>query len=366
MMFFFARTVSGPVCRFNIHNLKYRIFLANVLVFAFLLTTNTFCFATKKKDNDKEKTYIMTEMELQSELMGYADRFSSILILAFENFEALKPTPEARHAIMEDTLYTLSAVLTIAAGPNPQTALLDMVVLTTLGRIIYQDNMRRKYGKPLEVMAKGYRQMEADIWGIAAKVLFVEQQEELRQLIMQWRESNPKRTTFNYLRFSSFIEQPRKSTLVKKGKAGGLIKSVQQVTEEVGEMRMIAERALFLGTRMPLLTGYFAELWMSQTIVSPEAQKVLADVHGFSSASERLANVAEQLPDKIMDNVAIERKTAIDQLIKAIDNAEREGEELVDHTFLKVILLIVIGMIAYISAKLVYNYLNKKLFESRV
>jgi len=350
----------------NIQNFKYLNIFTNVLVFALLLTSHTLCFAAKEKDNDKEKTYVMTEMELQSELMSYADRFASILILAFENFEALKPTPEARHAIMGDTLYTLSAVLTIAAGPNPQTALLDMVVLTTLGRIIYQDNMRRKYGKPLEVMAKGYRQMEADIWGIAAKVLFVEQQEELRQLIMQWRESNPKRTAFNYLRFSAFVEQPRKSTLVKRGKAGGLIKSVQQVTEEVGEMRMVAERALFLGTRMPLLTGYFTELWMSQTIVSPEAQKVLADVHSFSSASERLANVAEQLPDKIMDQVAIERKTAIDQLIEVIDNVERESEELVDHTFRQVILLILIGMVAYISAKLAYDYLKKRLIESKV
>ena len=121
-----------------------------------------------------------------------------------------------------------------------------------------------------------------------------------------------------------------------------------------------------MGTRMPLLTGYFAELWMSQAIVNPEAQKVLTDFQRFSLSSERLANIAEQLPDKIMDQVAIERKAAIDQLIKAIENAEREGEELVDHTFLKVILLIMIGMVAYISAKLVYNYLNEKLIASRL
>jgi len=349
----------------TLKSLKHRIFLANMLVFAFLLTANRFCVAAKVEDKGRQETYIMTEIELQSELMSYADRFASTFILAFQNFDALKPTPEARREIMGDTLYTLSAVLTIAAGPNPQTALLDMVVLATLGRIIYQDNMRRKYGAPIEVMIKGYRQMETDIWDIAKKVLFVEQQEELRQLIMQWRESNPERTSFNYLRFSAFIEQPRKSTLLKRGKAGGLFKSVQQVTEEVGEMRMIAERALFLGTRLPLLTGYFAELWTSQTIVSPDAQKVLADVHNFSSASERLANVAEQLPDKIMQQVVTERKAAIDQLIKAIDNFERESEELVDHTFRQVILLILIAMVAYIGAKLVYAYLHKRLIESK-
>jgi hypothetical protein len=53
------------------------------------------------------------------------------------------------------------------------------------------------------------------------------------------------------------------------------------------------------------------------------------------------------------------------QLIKAIDDVERESEELVDHTVHQVILLIVIGMVAYIVARLIYSYLNKKLIESR-
>jgi len=65
----------------------------------------------------------MTEIELHSELMSYPDRFASVFILAFENFDALTPAPEASHAIMGETLYTLSAFLTIAAGPNSQTAL---------------------------------------------------------------------------------------------------------------------------------------------------------------------------------------------------------------------------------------------------
>jgi hypothetical protein len=437
----------------------------------------------------------MTEVELQSELMSYADRFVSILAQAFEDFETLDPTPEARHAILGDTVYSLSAVFTIAADPNPQTALLDMVVLTTLGRMIYQDNMRRKYGTPVEVMARGYRHMETDIWAIAVKVLAKEQQEELRQIILQWRKQNPDKVIFNYLRFSDFAAQRRNSTLVKREKSGGLFKSVQEVTEQVEEMRMLAERGIFLATRLPLLTGNFAEVWMSQMMVNPEAQKVLTDVHTFSSVSERLANVAEQLPDKmmkdmsklrwqtvnqvmqgidqwsgktlneVMDRVAIEREAFINQfmnrligeqkialeallteeqrvtalvtelrkaieggnnllltantltekfnvgqpspepkdskpfdikdyqatiaevttlvestnrlvtsvgleellpqLISAIDRLEREGEELIDHSFRQAVMLILIAMGAYIIARLIYNFLNKKLITSR-
>jgi hypothetical protein len=438
----------------------------------------------------------MTEVELQSELMSYADRFASIITQAFEDYETLKPKSQARQFIIGDLVYSISAVYTIAAEPNPQVGLLDMIAVTTLGRIIYEENIRRKYGKSTEVVGDGFRQLEKDIWRIAAKVLTYEQQAELRQLIQLWYKKNPTKVVYNYLRFSDFAAQRRNSTLVKKVQTGGLFKTVQEVTQQVEETRMLAERGIFLGTRLPLMMGNFAEVWMSQLLVSPETSKILADVHTFSTVSERLAKVAEQLPNQIMkdvsklqkqtvnqvmadindwsvvtlDNVmakvAIEREAFISQfmnrligeqkialeallteeqrvtglvtelrktiegsntllltvntltdkfnvgepspepkdskpfdikeyqdtiaevttlvettnqlvgtvglekllpeLVKAIDQAESEGEELIDHSFRQGILLILIAMGAYVVARLIYNFLNKKLIESRV
>jgi hypothetical protein len=458
----------------------------------FFLIAQTFSFAAKK---NKKKDYVMTEVELQSELMSYADRFVSIITQALEDFETLKPKPQARQVILHDLVYSISSVYTIAAEPNPQVGLLDMVAVTTLGRIIYEDNMRRIYGKSTEVLVVGFRQLEKDIWSIAAKVLTSEQRSELRQLILLWRKNNPDKVVYNYLRFSEFAAQRRNSTLVKKVQAGGLFKTVKEVSQQVEETRMLAERGIFLGTRLPLLTGDFAEVWMSQLLVSPETKKILADVHTFSTVSERLATVAEQLPDKVMKDVsklqkqmvnqvmkefdkwseknlndvfarvAIEREAFISQfmdrligkqknaleailieeqqatalateirkaieggnnllltantltekfnvgepstepkdskpfdikeyqdtiaevttlvestnrlvgtvglekllpdLVKAIDQVEREGEELIDHSFRQAILLILIAMGAYIIARLIYNFLNKKLIESR-
>jgi hypothetical protein len=101
------------------------------------LIVQTFSFAAK----DKKKRYVITEVELQSVLMSYADRFVSIITQALEDFETLNPTPQARHVILSDLVYSQSAVYTIAAEPNPQVGLLDMVAVTTLGRIVYEDNM---------------------------------------------------------------------------------------------------------------------------------------------------------------------------------------------------------------------------------
>jgi hypothetical protein len=187
--------------------------------------------------------------------MSYADRFVSIITQALEDFETLNPTPQARHVILSDLVYSQSAVYTIAAEPNPQVGLLDMVAVTTLGRIVYEDNMRRKYGKSTEVLAAGFRQMEKDIWSISAKVLTSEQRGELRQLILLWRKNNPDKVVYNYLRFSDFAAQRRNSTLVKKVQTGGLFKTVKEVTQQVEETRMLAERGIFLGTRLPLKCG---------------------------------------------------------------------------------------------------------------
>jgi len=295
---------------------SHRILIVLFLTVIFFLTTQTFSFAAKK---DKPKGFVMTEVELQSELMSYADRFASIITQALEDYETLNPPPQARQIILSDLVYSLSSVYTVAAEPNPQVGLLDMVAITTLGRIVYEDNMRRKYGKSTEVLAAGFRQMEKDIWRIAAKVLTTEQRGEMRQLILLWRKDNPDKVVYNYLRFSDFAAQRRNSTLVKKVQAGGLFKTVQEVTQQVEETRMLAERGIFLATRLPLLTGNFAEVWMSQLLVSPETNKILADIHTVSTVSERMATVAEQLPDQLMKDISKLRVQTVNQVMKGID-----------------------------------------------
>jgi len=309
---YYAQEVSAM----KINNPSPRVWTIILLTVMLFLLAQTFSFAAKK---DKKKGYVMTEVELQSELMSYADRFVSIISQAFEDFDALKPKPDVRQILLGDLVYSLSAVYTIAAEPNPQVGLLDMVAVTMLGRIIYEDNMRRRYGKSTEVLVAGFRQVEKDIWRIAAKVLTTEQQEELRQLILYWRKNNPDMVVYNYLRFSDFAAQRRNSTLVKKVQAGGLFKTVQEVTQQVEETRMLAERGIFLATRLPLLTGNFAEVWMSQLLVSPETNKILADIHTVSTVSERMATVAEQLPDQLIKDISKLRWQTVNQVMKGID-----------------------------------------------
>ena len=59
-----------------------RILIVLFLIVIFFLTTQTFSLAAKK---DQQKGFVMTEVELQSELMSYADRFASIITQALDN-----------------------------------------------------------------------------------------------------------------------------------------------------------------------------------------------------------------------------------------------------------------------------------------
>ena len=126
----------------------------------FFLIAQTICFAAPK---DKKEDYVMSETELQSELMSYADRFASLIAGGYDQYLATNPTSQERQFIQGDVVFSLSSIFTLAAGPNPQVTLLDMVALTTLGRIIYEENFRRKFGPSTEVLAARFRQLEMDI-----------------------------------------------------------------------------------------------------------------------------------------------------------------------------------------------------------
>ena len=280
-----------------------------LLSFQFVIESGYAAKKDKKKDS-----FVMTEAELQSRVMGFTDQFAAIMGQAIEDYDAQSPPPENRRIVVGDTAYALAAGFTIAAEADPDTALLDMLVMVTLGRMVYEEHWQKKWGSQILPIFYGYRKAEVDIWEIASMFLQPEQQKEMRLIIREWRQKNPEITTFFQIRFSDFAAERRKSKFSRAIKGGGLFKSVELATQQVEEMRLLAERGMFLATRMPLLTGIFADAWLSQLIINPGIKEMRADIHQFYAVSERLATVAEWLPD----NIAKERQKAIRQVMKEV------------------------------------------------
>jgi hypothetical protein len=210
------------------------------------------------------------------------------------------------------------------------------------------------------------------------------------KIINRWRKENPQIKSFPLVRFSNFAADRRESTLAREEEPEGLFESVESASETVEEMRLLAERGMYLATRIPLLSGLFGDLWLTRIMGNPELQKALSDVSQLSEGTAGLAEIAEKLPDQIATEreatikqlmgevTAIRKATLADFLVEfkriedrlipeianAIDRAESEGEELVDHTMRQAIVLIAIWLVGYVIARLLIQYFSNKMKAS--
>ena len=267
----------------------------------------------------------LTQLELQSDLMSFADRFHEFLVQA-----SIDPEFHNQSLLFGDHLAILLAAFTIAAGPNPGVGLLDMVVLTTLGRIIYEEHWLKQYGGLVKPYLTALRSLEADIWKIAAKVLTPDEQRELRNLIRAWRQAHPQQVLFAFIRFSDFAGERGTFTVAEAQKARGLFKSVQKATQKIEDVRLLAERGLYLGSRTLLLLGPVGEAWLTEWLRQPELTQLRRDVTQISDAMNRAVELTEQLPTNIRQEreatvadvakrVTRERQATIQQLMDRVD-----------------------------------------------
>ena len=243
--------------------------------------------AQEDKDTEK-KHFVINEAQLQSHVMSFADRFAAIMSTVIAQFENLKPPVKTRYEVLELITFSLSHAYIIAGESDPDVALLDMLSMVTLGRIIFEEEGPSKYGKVVAPVIKGYQKAEADIRQIAALVLTPNQMLNLMTIIKRWRKENPEVKFFPLLRFSNFAADRRESTLTRAEEPEGLFESVENASESVEQMRLLAERGTYLATRMPQLWGLFGDLWLTRWMNNPDLQKTLTDVHQLSQGTAGL------------------------------------------------------------------------------
>ncbi len=329
----------------------------------------------------------ITLEELRHEIMRFAGRSSERVDDVYFRLEGRFQTPKARRAALENSAAYVSSSLDIAIAPNPEVNMLDMVVLVALSRIVAEEYwVPQVFGDEAHILVEVFRDLEGEIWSIAAKVLTQQQQQELRGSIRQWRKRNPDRVFVEATRFGDFVGVVGKSELAKARQGGGFL-GIKGVTREVSETRLLAERAMFYAQRVPWIARSFARLLVLDVAMAPEINQVMTDTGTLAKAMHQTATFTEQLPeliteqrDQIMKQVTVERKAAIDQLmegvaterkavipqiIEVIDKAAAKGEVLIDHTFWHAVVLIVIFLIGSVLAGLSYRYASERLLRSR-
>lgn len=111
--------------------------------------------ADEKGATDADKG--MTEAELQGYVMAFADRYWSIMNSAGIEYNENLPSPEKRRMIKALLTYSAADAFTIAAGPKPVAAFLDMVVMVTLGRMVFEQHYAKIHGSEAASIVDGFK-----------------------------------------------------------------------------------------------------------------------------------------------------------------------------------------------------------------
>jgi hypothetical protein len=242
----------------------------------------------------------MGPQELQAAIMSFADTTNSRCAEASYFIEKMG-TPEARLTAARMRVFEMTSNVEIAAGPYPGVALLDMIVVCSLRRIVWEEFWVPHFGPRAEPALEFFREAEEDIWEIAAKVMPQPQMDELRTMIHVWRKKNPRQVSVNYIRFHDFGELGLKPSMRDLTVPGGLFASVEKAAMIAQDMKVAMDRAFYLLSRMQMIMSFQVELAYLELIFQPEADGVADETRRITDISERYAEIAEKLPQRLGD-----------------------------------------------------------------
>lgn len=251
----------------------------------------------------------MTQAQLREEIERFVFRFAGRLHPYLEAIANTANTPEQRLRVHKWKKQLSYSLIKIASSEDPETGLLDMLVLVTLVRIESEENLVPEsfFGDKGQDWLQVVYRSETEIWSIAEEVLDPKQQAAIRKLIHDWRLKNPEVKSFLAFRFSDFAaEADDADSLVQ---SGGFLPEVTEATRAVDEIRQTSERAMFLALVSPTLARLEAETFIYDLTTQPEYKEYRSILKQFSETSAKLATVSEQLPSW----VSHERQAAVDQ-----------------------------------------------------
>ena len=256
---------------------------------------------------------------LQTGVMRFADTFSSRITQATREFADKAGTPEARIQALTWSTGQSTSAFAIATGPNPNIAVLDMIVLVTLGRMVHEEYwMPKVWGEADRPMIEAFTQLEQRVWAVAGEVLTPEQQEGVRAALREWREQNPDMGITAFVKLPVFqdLVHTHEGDAPKQGNnLGDLLNmdplsGLEPAVREIEQTRLFGERSVFYLQRAPILLSNQIELLTLKLMRIAEVQGALADSERVSKAVASLAETAAALPEAVRK----EREAAVKQI----------------------------------------------------
>jgi hypothetical protein len=255
----------------------------------------------------------MTQVDLDQFCMGFGERYLTLIGNACNSVEKSAKEPELQTRAHSFKLQAASSVYDLATGANPFAKLMDLILLAEL-----QDLVWGREGLAVKVfgadagahLVAALKEGREEAWKLGDRILKPDQRSALESMIAEWRQAHPSAESVAFVRFDDFAQYRGKTVLDGVPLGSGLLAPVTEATRQLAETRLLAERAMYLAKRMPLLIRWHAESLLNTTLTRPE----ITDLRRTAS---RIAEVAEEMPGKI----ANERVTVLQAAQERVDHA---------------------------------------------
>ncbi|MGW8369773.1 MAG: hypothetical protein ACWGPN_13990 [Gammaproteobacteria bacterium] len=275
------------------------------------------------------QTSIDSYVLLEEQLLRFAARYGTRIALATDQMRASASTSSEELLFLRWRNVSNASMLDIATGRNTISNLLDMIVMTTLTRLVLESYWAPEvFGiEESAPLLEAYRVLENEIWQIGAQVLDQEQQGSLRSIINDWHRDNPDQTYPWYIRLDEFSGQ-RAADIQRVEQTGGLL-GIKAATQTVDEVRLLAERIMFYLEHAPTLTTQAFEETVFEFFETPQIKTTAGDVSRFVDVSGELVDVARALPDEqfaVLDQFSELLSTQREELFAALEGTGTQAE----------------------------------------
>lgn len=256
----------------------------------------------------EEASGVITRERLRREVQRFAKRYIAWIAQTGNESQRTAATPADRREWQRYKIYMAATTVSIAAGEDPLTNLLDMMVfariavsrareLAVVSIPAISDNSMFN-----DATVKLFEAFDAEIWTVGARVLKQEQLDTLDQLIIAWKKDNPDIRSVAGVRFGAFAFDKEEMELWRVVSDGvfsgiGLLPDVGDMTRAVNEARDFSERVLFYAEHLQFLLRWQSEYVVYETLAQPDVQALIANADQLAQSSDRVAAVFENLPE---------------------------------------------------------------------
>lgn len=285
-------------------------------------------------------------VEVQEQLLRSADIFLVGMTISAEQLRR-DGAPISQVELQTLKISYTTTILALVTGPNALTNLLDLIVLITRSRLIVETYWLPKvYGETARPFLDICREVETQLWQVAASFLAAAQQEELRQTIHTLHQQDSNSQTLLPAQALNFVTEGAKVSQKRRSEPSSVfsllmldpLSGLDPATRELAETRLFGERVLFIAHWMPNLLRWEMELFTVKTMELPQLQQMLTASTQLAAAADRFSQVTAQLPTLLSTEreqllgALKEQETGLSALAKDVQQTLATGGQMADST----------------------------------